>query len=67
MLYLKKTWIRILLSLFLGGIVMEIIAINSADPNFRHTPKPSSLGLIVAAAIFYMILTAYVKRKTRGY
>lgn len=67
MQYLKKTWIRILLSLFVGVLIMEIIAINSADPNFKHTPRPSSLGMLILAAVFYFILTAYVKRKTRGY
>ena len=57
MKYLKKTWVRVIVSLFGGGMVTEIIHISSGDPN---RPRTANLSVLYGV-IIYFILTAIVK------
>jgi hypothetical protein len=47
--YLKKTWVRVIVSLIGGGMVTEIIHISTGDPN---RPMTTNLSLLYAAIIF---------------
>jgi glucose uptake protein GlcU len=55
--YLKKTWVRVLVSLFGAGLIIEFIHISTGDPNRQRSS--SSFGLLIIAAILFFILTAY--------
>lgn len=57
MKYLRKTWIRVIVSLFGGGMVTEIIHISTGDPN---RPSTTNLSLLYGL-IIYVILTYIVK------
>ena len=57
MKYLRKTWIRVIVSLIGGGMVTEIIHISSGDPN---RPMTTNLSLLYGV-IIYFILTYIVK------
>lgn len=61
MQYLQKTWIRIAISLFAGGLAMEILHISTGDPN-RKMGNSSSFMLLGFAVIFYIILTHHAKK-----
>ncbi len=62
MITLQKLWVRILISLFAGGLISEIIHISTGDPN-RPTSEYNSVLLLVCALVFYLVLT-YILRKT---
>lgn len=64
MSYLKKTWIRVLISLIIAAVGLELLAVGLSDPN--HSRRPSSLGLLILAAVCYLLLTAYVRRRSRN-
>lgn len=66
MAYLQKTWIRIVISLIASSMLLQFVALSSTDPNYKHTRGPGSLTLLVIAVIFYLLLTAYVKRRVRN-
>jgi len=66
MSYLKKTWIRVLVSLIIPALGLELWAVGSSDPNYTHSRRPGSLVLLILAAVCYLLLTAYVKRRTRN-
>lgn len=57
MKYVKKTWIRVLVSLIGGGMATEIIHISTGDLN---RPMTTNLSLFYAAIIF-VILTFIVR------
>jgi hypothetical protein len=57
MKYLQKTGIRILISLFAGGMVAEILHITTGDPN-RPEGNGSSFIVLGVAFIAYLLLTA---------
>jgi len=59
MKYLKKTWIRIIISLFAGSLIAELIHISTGDPNRQG---PTSLSLLVYALIVFGILTLVVNK-----
>ena len=61
--YLKKTWVRALISLIAAGISMEIVWLATAsDPNAERPPA-ISFGVIVLAVVFYFGITKVVKKK----
>ena len=64
MKYLKTTWIRIIISLFIGGLIIELIHISTSDPN-RPRTENSSLFLLVLAFIVYGILSLIVKKSNK--
>ena len=64
MKYLKTTWIRIIISLFIGGLIIELIHISTGDPN-RPRTENSSLFLLVLAFIVYGILSLIVKKSNK--
>jgi hypothetical protein len=49
MKYLRKTWVKVLVSLIGGGMVTEIIHISTGDPN---RPMTANLSLLYALIIF---------------
>jgi hypothetical protein len=49
MQFLRKVWVRILVSLLGGGMVTEIIHISTGDPN---RPQTNNLTLLYALIIF---------------
>ena len=57
MKYLKKTWIRVLVSLFGGGMATELIHISTGDPNRPMTTNPS----LLYAVIIFVILSFIVR------
>lgn len=58
MKYLRKIWIRVVVSLLGGGMAKEIIHISTGDPN---RPMTANLTLLYAAIIFG-ILTLIVQK-----
>ncbi len=61
MKYIKKTWIRVLVSLLGGGMVTEFIYISTGDPNRPMTNNPSLLyGILI-----FGILTLVVNNSNR--
>ena len=61
--YLKKPWVRIIVSLIAAGISMEIVwLVTASDPNAERPPA-MSFGVIVLAIVFYFGITKVVKKK----
>jgi len=60
MKYLKKIWVRIIVSLLAGGLITELIHISTGDPN---RPMTTNLTLFYAL-IVYGVLTLIVKKLT---
>jgi hypothetical protein len=58
MSYLENNWVRIIVSLFGGGAISEIIHISTGDPNRPMTTNPS----ILYAILVYIVLSIIVKR-----
>lgn len=57
---LKTTWIRIVVSLFAGGIIAELITLSTAD---YTSPQSSNIGLhLLFAVLIYFVLTWYVNK-----
>jgi hypothetical protein len=56
MKYLKKTWIRVLVSLIGGGMATEIIHISTGDPNRPMTTNPSLLFAVIIFVILEVIV-----------
>jgi hypothetical protein len=54
---LKKTWIRVLASLFGGGMITELIHISTGDPNRTRTDTFT----LLYALIVYGVLSLVVK------
>jgi len=59
--YLKKTWIRIIVSLFGGGVISEIVHVSTGDPNRART-EGGTLVMIASAIILYALLTSLSKK-----
>ena len=59
MKYLKITWIRIIISLFSGSLVAELIHISTGDPN---RPMPTYHFVLYAVIIF--VIFTYIVKKT---
>lgn len=55
---LNKTWFRVIISLFLGAFIQEIIHISTGDPN---RPQGANLTLIYAG-IIYLLITLFIKK-----
>jgi hypothetical protein len=58
MKYLENKFIRIIICLFLGGAVSELIHISTGDPN---RPQETNLSILYAIA-FYIGFSLYLKR-----
>jgi len=61
--YLKKTWIRIIVSFIAAGISMEIVWLAIASNPNTARPPIMSFGVIVLAIVFYFGITKVVKKK----
>ncbi len=61
MQYLQKTWVRIIISLFSGGMVAEILHISTGGPNRKSGSQESFISL-VSAVVIYFILTSFTKK-----
>lgn len=63
MKYLKITWIRIVISMFSGGMITELIHISTGDPN-----RPMTMNLsLLYAFIVYVILTYIVNKSNNTF
>ena len=49
---LRKTWVRIIISLFGGGMASELIHVLTGDPN---RPMTTNLSLLYALIIFFIL------------
>ena len=63
--YLQKPWIRVIISLLLGGILTEIFTMHTSDRNHINTPDKSSLYTLVSGFIIYILLTVVVNKSGR--
>jgi hypothetical protein len=55
---LRKTWVRVIISLLGGGAVSEIIHISTGDPNRPHTTNLTILyAIIIFGVLTYLIKT----------
>ena len=57
MKYLKKTWVRIIVSLIGGGMATELIHISTGDPNRPRTENHS----LFYGIVIYIILSVIIK------
>lgn len=64
MVYLKKTWVRIILSIFIGGIVNELLRISSGQPNSAPSNKDSFVTFAVALIVF-VLLNQWIKKRNQ--
>ncbi len=63
MKHLRKIWVRVLISLFAGGISQEIIFLSTGDPTRSRENEGGGITLVVGI-IVYILLTIYVKMNT---
>ncbi len=63
MKYLRKTWIRVLVSLIGGGITQEIFFLCTGDPTRSRENEGSGITMIAAIVIF-IILSVIVNNNT---
>ena len=56
MKYIRKLWVRIIFSLFAGGIISELIHIKVGD----MTPQSSTLLLWIGAGITFGVLSLII-------
>jgi hypothetical protein len=63
MKFLQKTWIRVIISLFGGGMISEIIHISTGDPNRPTNPGSNTFIVLSAAVIIYFLLTNLSKKQ----
>jgi len=68
MKYLRKPWLRLIISLIGGGMVMELLHITTRDANRIVRPNFSwVLGVIIYAGIsFYIRLVDWRRSKDMG-
>jgi len=60
MKYLRKIWVRVLISLFAGGLTQEIIFLSTGDIT-RSRENEGSGMMWIAGIIIYILLTILVK------
>lgn len=60
---LSKTWVRVIVSLFIGGFFSEIIHISTGDPN-RPRSGGETFFMILSALIVYFLLSSVSKKGT---
>ncbi|WP_299160500.1 hypothetical protein [uncultured Tenacibaculum sp.] len=58
MKYLEKRWVRIVLSLVLGGMTTEILHITTGDPN-----RPMEFNPTLIFALIIFILLSFLAKK----
>lgn len=63
MKYLEKLWVRVLVSLFGGGMLTEIMHISTGDPNRPQTSNPS----LLYATLLFVVITIIVRASKKGY
>ena len=64
MRFLNKTWIRIIVSLFIAGVFLEIIHMSTGDPN-RPMSGGDNFFMMLSAIGIYFLLTSISKKDTR--
>jgi len=58
---LEKIWARIIISLFCASFIIELIHMNSGDPN---GPR-NSIALLIMAAIIFGLFSLLIKRNNK--
>lgn len=61
---MRKVWVRVLISLFLGGAVSEGIHISTGDPNRPQENNFAILYAVIAYVILTVIVNIFVKKKS---
>jgi len=61
--YLKKTWVRIIISLLIGAVSTEFITMNSVDTKHQRSLGSSAIYTLMLGVIFYIILTDSMRKK----
>lgn len=59
---LRRTWVRIIISLFAGGAISELIHITTGDPN---RTQETNLSLLYAVIVFGIISWKVRKRPSQ--
>jgi len=55
MIYLKKLWVRIVVSLIGGGAANEILFLSTGDPTRSRENEGNGITLIAAVVIFILL------------
>ena len=63
MRFFNKTWVRVIASLFIGGLFSEIIHITTGDPNRPRSGNETFL-MILSAIVIYFLLTSISKKES---
>lgn len=58
---LQKKWVRILISIFGGFVLAELIFISTGDPN-RTRNELNNVAPFFLAILFYVLLTYFLKK-----
>ncbi len=58
---LRKIWVRIIVSLLLGGMTTEIVFLTTGDPT-RHRSVNDSNFTFLYAGIIFLVLTFLVSK-----
>jgi hypothetical protein len=58
---LQKTWVRVIIGLFGGGFVAEIIHISTGNPN-RPQSESSRIFPLFYGLIIYIIITSVLRK-----
>jgi len=55
MMYLRKLWVRVVVSLIGGGIANEILFLSTGDPTRPRENGGSEITLIAAVVVFILL------------
>ncbi|CAN5521211.1 hypothetical protein BH11BAC3_BH11BAC3_13740 [soil metagenome] len=66
MKYLQKTWVRLLVSLLAVSITLELMKVNSGNPNQQDSNDATSFIILIGGLIVYSVLTALVKNQQKN-
>lgn len=61
MTYLRKVWVRVIISLLAGGMTSEIIFLATGDPTRPRSVNDPNFTLLYGL-IIYIVLTAVVNK-----
>ncbi|MNK27343.1 hypothetical protein D3C87_456970 [compost metagenome] len=62
---MRKVWVRVLISLFLGGAVSEGIHISTGDPNRPQETNFTILYAVIAFLILTITVNIFKKKKSQ--
>lgn len=66
MKYLQKKWVRFIVSLLIASIAMEIVQLNSGNPNVNEDSGKHSMLIVIFGIIIYFILSALISNPNKS-